>query len=177
MSLQLKIYYQKKILRKKELWYYELNERRGDVDGLVKNLFSQLKLIYEAYKKMEEGFVEYDRVEFFLKTEKLDTFFPRKQVKKSGLMPVEYLIDVRWDEMEERDIYKIIDINLPGLLWRLNQDERNRLRNYSKKEPYMLSNGQKIEKFRFETNPVNTARDPLFVKKSHYKTPVKYRNR
>ena len=61
--------------------------------------------------------------------------------------------------------------------WPIKENKRNRIRNLANTDnPFLLSNGQGVVKFKAEIFSVNTHIDPLFIKKSHYKTLIKYRS-
>lgn len=176
MGLSLKILFYKKISNKNELYYYELSSSGKEIHNQVKSIMKKLVSIYIPYKKMEQGFVSYDSIELYYNDEKKETLYPIK-IHKGSKLNIEYLLNFNWTDLTEADICKIIDLNFPFLIWTIKENKRNRIRNLANTDnPFLLSNGQGVVKFKAEIFSVNTHIDPLFIKKSHYKTLIKYRS-
>lgn len=174
MKLTLKILFYKKIKNKNVLYYYDLNSKNSELHNQLKSVMKKLVSIYEPYK-LEHGFVKYDSIELYCNDEKKETLYPIK-IHKGNKINIEYILNFNWSQLMEADVCKIIDLNFPSLIWAIKENKRNKIRNLANTDnPFLLSNGQGVVKFKTEILPVNTHIDPLFVRKSHYKTLIKYR--
>lgn len=171
----LKVYFFKKKGRERERYVFELKSNSKVLYNQFKAVMKEFTIQYNFYKK-EKGFIEYDYIELFINNQKKEIIFPMK-LDNGIKINIEYLLNLNWTKLTEIDIYKVIAINFPSLIWMINENKRNRIRNLaSTNNPYLLSNGQGIVKFNTTLNPIITYSDPLFVKKSHFKTIVKYRS-
>jgi len=170
----LKAYFLKKKDLGEELYFFEIQSNSKVLYSQLKAVMKEFFILYNYYKN-EKGFIEYNYVELFVNQKKIETIFPIKFY--NGIeMNIEYLLNFDWVKLTEIDVYKIISINFPSLIWMIKENKRNRIRNLAlTNNPYLLSNGQGIVKFKTEFNSIIVYSDPSFVKKSNFKTLVKYR--
>lgn len=177
MELTLKVLFYKKIKNKNQLYYYELDSSGRGLQNQLRSVMKKLVSIYPTYPKMEKGFVKYNSIELYCNGSKKETFFPL-DVNAGMKINLEYILNFKWNEFTDSDLCKIIDLNFPFLIWSLKEDKRNAVRNMAKiNNPFLLSNGQGLVKFNNDISRVITHTDPLFIKKSHYTTPINYRKR
>ncbi len=174
MSLSLKVTFVKKIGTKNEDWFYELKSSLRKLSDNFLIVMKKLKQVYEPMKKSEKGFRRYKHIDVYFKGKRIDTLFSKRETKES-LITIDYLLKLTWDELSQQDIYKIITINFPSILWNVKDATKRLIRNYAQENPLALSNGQKIIRFDFKIEPITVYTDPLYIKKSKYKTPVRYR--
>ena len=158
----------------KEDWFYELKSNSKEYHTNFIHVMKTLQETYEPMKKSEKGFLNYKYIDIFFNDKKIDTIHSKK-TRNENIMTVDYLLKLKWAELSALDIYKITNINFPSILWQLDDASKRLVRNYSIDNPLDLSNGQKIIKFDFKTESVIVYSDPLHVKKSKYKTPVRFR--
>jgi hypothetical protein len=170
----LKVYFLQKKGREKEHFVFELKSNSKVLYSQLKAVMKEFCIQYYLFKE-EKGFIEYDFIELFTNNQKKETIFPIK-LDNGIKINIEYLLNFNWTILTEIDVYKIIAINFPSLIWMVKENKRNRIRNLaSTNNPYLLSNGQGIVKFNIELDSIIIYSDPLYVKKSHFKTMVKYK--
>jgi hypothetical protein len=174
MSLSLKVTFVKKVGTKKEDWFYELKSNSKNYHTNFIHVMKTLQETYDPMKISEKGFLKYKCIDMYFNGKRIDTLYPKK-TRNENIITVDYLLKIKWAELSAQDIYKITNINFPSILWQLDDASKRLVRNYSMDNPLDLSNGQKIIKFNFKTEAVIVYSDPLHIKKSKYKTPVRYR--
>jgi hypothetical protein len=174
LALKLKVTFEKKVGTKKEDWFYELKSNSENFHANFIHVMKTLRETYGPMKKTEKGFLNYKFIDVFFNDKKIDTIYSKK-TRNENILTVDYLLKLKWAELSVQDIYKITNINFPSILWQLDDASKRLIRNYATDDPLLLSNGQKIKKFEFKTEPVIVYSDPLHIKKSKYKTPVRYR--
>ena len=174
LAFLIKVTFEKKVGTKKEDWFYELKSNSKEYHTSFIHVMKTLQETYEPMKKSEKGFLKYKCVDVFFNDKRIDTINPKKS-RNENIITVDYLLKIKWAEISAQDIYKITNINFPSILWQLDDASKRLVRNYSMENPLDLSNGQKIINFDFKTESVIVYSDPLHIKKSKYKTPVRYR--
>jgi hypothetical protein len=174
LSLSLKVTFVKKVGTKNEDWFYELKSSSRKLSDNFLLVMKKLKQVYEPMKKSEKGFRKYKHIGVYFKGKKIDTLLLKRETKEN-LITIDYLLKLNWDELSQQDIYKIITINFPSILWNVKDATKRLIRNHAQDNPLELSNGQDIIRFNFKTETVTVYSDPLYIKKSKYKTPVRYR--
>ena len=110
----------------------------------------------------------------FRSNKEIAVFYPGRK-KLSDALSIEYILNLRWEELDKIDLYKIMEANFPSLKFSCKEEERRRIRNLTAKDPFCLSNDKIL--YSIETTPkkLTVERDPLYVKKSVYRTPIRYR--
>jgi hypothetical protein len=183
MKIELNIHFLKQTDNKKEEWKstfttYIDNSFIENIQALMIDLQNTIPEI----KKIPtfNGFLKLIFVKKFYKNLKYHenklTIRSINELAKNNFINLEYLLKFNWSKLNKITVSKILTTNLYGLIYDLQQNEKNIILNLSK----LYTNDAEevfITNFKSPELQIVEKIDTQKIKSYIYKTPVKYKNK